>query len=357
MERIEDIWQKAFNKICPKYNIVDLLLQDVMSCTFLTDDGRELRLSTNQNMYNFSCVLQRKKYTHVARICDCFKLELPNERGELQNVFCIVSEFLKRDFSSQANVQSGINLFRDSWSNYLRRKKHLNINPYNDIDYSYSSMDDKGRKFVVERINEMDAAQIVKDVALAMEGAYEKVMKLDSDALIFPFIDNIGLAQDGNIKICNIGHKFMGLDDNYEIDTTPNSVTIIYNPCSDDVHFDKRLLMPLKVNVDGREALFLGQVDTGASSSGFTEYFYNEVALEYFGIAKTIGTTGDMDSIRTRCVVTFPNGYSTILYGGTIKDIGDVSVLIGMDLLSRCKFTFEPHHNGFKYKLTFPFMK
>lgn len=357
MERIEDIWQNAFNKVCPKYNIVDLLLQDVMSCTYLTDDGKELRLTTNQNMYNFSCVLQRKKYTHVARIYDCFKLELPNDRGELQNVFCIVSEQLQRDFAQQAIVQSGINLFRDSWCNYLSRKHPLDTNPYNDIDDSYSSKDDTGRKLVIECINEANSDQIVKDVALAMEGAYEKVMKLDSDALIFPFTDNIGLAQDGNIKICNIGHKFMGLDNNYEIVSTSNSVTVIYNPCSDDVHFDKRLLMPLKVNVDGREALFLGIVDTGASSSGFTEYFYNEMALEYFGIAKTIGTTGDMDSIRTRCFVTFPNGYSTTLYGETIKDLGNVSVLIGMDLLSKCKLIFEPYQNGFKYKLTFLFMK
>ena len=357
MERIEDIWQKAFNKVCPKYHIVDLLLQDIMSCTFLTEDGKELRLTTSQNMYNFSCVLQRKKYPHVARIYDYFKIELPDKRGELQNVFCVVSELLKRDFTTQANVQSGINLFRDSWINYLSKEHLLDLNPYNDIDYSYSSKDDKGRMLVIERINEANCDQIVKDVALAMEGAYQKVMKLDPDALIFPYTDNVGLAQDGNIKICNIGHKFMGLDDNYEIVSTSNSVAVIYNPCSDDVHFDNRLLMPLKVNVDGREALFLGLIDTGASSSGFTEYFYEEVALENFGIVKTRGTTGEMDSIRTRCLVTFPNGYSTALYGETMKDFGDVSVLIGMDLLARCKFTFESYRNGFKYKLTFPFMK
>lgn len=357
MARVEDIWQKAFNKVCTKYNIVDYLLQDVMSCTFLTDDRKELRLTTNQNMYNFSCVLQRKKYTHVASIYDCFKLELPNKRGELQNVFCIVSEHLKRDFATQAIVQSGITLFKDSWCNYLSRKHPLDTNPYIDIDDSYSSKDDTGRKLVIECINEANIDQIVKDVALAMEGAYQKVMELDSDAIIFPYTDNIGLAQDGIIKICNIGHKFMGLDNNYEIDTTPDSVTVVYNPCSDDVYFDNRLLMPLKVKFDGREALFLGQIDTGASSSGFTEYFYEEGALENFGKVKTRGTTGEMVSVRTRCLVTFPNGYSDALYGETIKDFGDVSILIGMDLLARCKFTFEPYRNGFKYKLTFPFMK
>lgn len=356
MVRIEDIWQKAFNESCSKYQIVSHLLQDFMSCTYLIEDGKELRLSLNQNMYNFSVVLQHKNYIHVASIYDCFKIELPNERGELQNVFCVVSELLKRDFASHEIVQSGINLFRDSWGNYLSRKHRLDTNPFNDIENSYSSKDDIGRKFVLESINKTETDQVVKDVALAFESAYQRIMSLDRDALIFPYTDNIGLAQDGTIKICNIGHKFMGLDDNYEIITTSDSVTVIYNPCSDDVHFDNRLLMPLKVNIDGHEALFLGQIDTGASSSGFTEYFYEEVALENFGKVKTRGTTGEMDSIRTRCLVTFPNGYSDALYGDTIKDFGDVSVLIGMDLLARCKFTFVPYRNGFKYKLTFPFL-
>ena len=353
MVKHEEIWQKAFNKLCSKYHIVDLLLQDIFSCTFLTDDGKELRLTTNQNMYNFSCVLQRKKYKHVAIIYDCFKIEIPNERGELQNVFCIVSELLKRDFAPEVNVQIGINLFKDSWIKCLSRKYRMDLNPYNDIDNAYSSKGDNCRKLVIETIKDANTDKVVKDVALAMEETYEKVMKLDPDALIFPFTDNIGLAQDGIIKICNIGHRFMGLDDNYEIYTTPNSVTVVYNPCSDDVHLDNRLLMPLKVDIDGREALFLGQIDTGASSSGFTEYFYKEAELENFGVARTMGATGEMDSIRTRCLVTFPNGYHEPLYGSTIRKFGDISVLIGMDLLSRCKFESEPYRNGFKYKLTF----
>ena len=353
-KKLSDIWMESFNERHTDYLVVSFLLEDAVSCTYLLKDGRELRIIVNQNAYSFSKVLKHKSYKHVEKIYECFKTELPNQYGEAQNVFCIVSERLQREFAPQAIVQSGINLFRDSWCNYLSRKHRLDTNPYNDIDDSYSTMDDKGRKCVVESIIEADVDQVVKDVALAMEGAYQKVMKLDSYALIPPFTDNIGLSQDGIIKICNIGHKFMGLDDNYEIDTTPNSVTIVYNPCSDDVHFDKRLLMPLKVNVDGREALFLGQIDTGASSSGFTEYFYKETALENFGLVKTRGATGEMDSIKTRCFVTFPNGYYEALHGETCKALGDVSILIGMDLLSRCKFTFEPYRNGIKYKLLFP---
>ena len=345
---------ELFNEGHPEYSIVSFLLEDTASCTYLLKDGKELRITVNQNAYSFSKILKQKNYKHIAKIYESFKTELPNEKGELENVFCIVSEQLQRDFESQTIVQSGINLFRDSWCNYLRRKHRLDTNSYNDIDNSYSSKDENGRTFVIECINEANAIQVVKDVAMAMESAYQKVMKLDSCALIFPFTDNIGLSQDGIIKICNIGHKFIGLDDNYEIDTTPNSVTIVYNPCSDDLHFDKRLLMPLKVNIDGREALFLGQIDTGASSSGFTEYFYKEAALESFGLVKTRGATGEMDSIRTRCFVTFPNGYYETLHGETCKTLGDISILLGMDLLSRCKFTLEPYRNGIKYKLLFP---
>lgn len=354
MERIEDIWQREFNKVCPKYHIVALLLQDIMSCTFLTDDGKEIRLTTNQNMYNFSCVLQRKKYPHVVRIYDCFKIELPDKRGELQNVFCVVSELLKRDFTIQANVQSGINLFRDSWINYLSKKHLLDLNPYNDIDYSYSSKDDKGRMLVIERINEANCDQIVKDVALAMEGAYQKVMKLDPDALIFPYTDNVGLAQDGNIKICNIGHKFMGLDNSYEISTDSNSITVKYDPIIDEYNVkNNQMLMPLKVLVGSNEELVLGLIDTGAMSSGFSDDFFEYASLKNLGKTTVVGCTGKREAINTFCFVTFPNGQIESLRGLTISPDAEVSIVIGMDLLSRCKFESEPYCNGFKYKLTF----
>lgn len=352
-KKLSNIWMESFNEIHSEHPIVSFLLEDAVSCTYLLRDGKELRITVNPNAYSISKVLKYKSYKHVATIYKCFKTELPNQYGEAQNVFCIVSEQLQRDFAPQAIVQSGINLFRDSWCYYLSRQHRLDTNPFNNIGNSYSSKDYIGRKLVLESIYKTETDQVVKDVALAFESAYQRLMSLDRDALIFPYTDNIGLTQDGTIKICNIGHKFMGLDDNYEIIKTSDSITVKYNPCSDDVHFDNRLLMPLKVNIDGHEALFLGQIDTGASSSGFTENFYEEVALENFGKVKTKGTTGEMDSIRTRCLVTFPNGYSDALYGETMKDMGDVSVLIGMDLLVRCKFTFEPYSNGFKYKLTF----
>lgn len=356
MRNRSEIWQKTFNEKCTNYHIVDLLLKDLTSFTYRIEDSREIRLTTNQNMYNFSNILQRKSYEHVAKIFDCFKIGLPDQCGETQNVLCVVSEPLKRDFAPRATIQSGINLFRDSWIIFLGKIYRLDFNPYINIEDAYSSANNNGRNFVVQTIKDTNAPQIVKDIALAMDEAYYRIKKLDSDSLLFPFVDNIGLAGDGKIKICNIGHKFMGLDDNYEIYTTHKSVTVVYNP-SDEMEQcqDNRMLIPLKVSIEGREVLVLGQLDTGATSSGFTESFFEEASLENFGITKILGATGIMDSIRTRCLVTFPNGYTTPLYGTTWKEVDNVSIVIGMDLLSRCKFTSEPYCNGFKYKITFPF--
>ena len=90
------------------------------------------------------------------------------------------------------------------------------------------------------------------------------------------FADNIGMSEDGEIKICNIAHAFVGLDENYEIDTTAMSVTVIYDPVVDeDFVIDRRMLISLKVDFgDGNLLPVLGQIDTGATSSGFTESFF-----------------------------------------------------------------------------------
>ena len=163
------------------------------------------------------------------------------------------------------------------------------------------------------------------------------------------------MSEYGEIKICNIGHSFIGLDDNYEIDSSISSVTVTYDPIvSEDFIRDKRMLIPLKVDFgDGRLLPVLGQIDTGATSSGFTESFFNRAALINLGKTKMCGTTGSMESVRTMCDVVFPNGRKDTLYGTTMKTMDDVSILIGMDLLSYCKFQSEPYKNGFRYKLTF----
>lgn len=114
--------------------------------------------------------------------------------------------------------------------------------------------------------------------------------------------------------------------------------------------------MLISLNVDygnGKMCPVLAQIDTGATDSGFVESFFSRASLANFGETSVRGATGKMKSIKTECLVRFPNGHETILMGSTMKDIGDVSILIGMDLLSTCKFSSEPYENGFRYKLTF----
>lgn len=357
MEQLKDIWFKAFNERCQKYQIISFLLEDIPSCTYQIEDGSELRLTTNQNMYTFSKILCKKNYKHVAKITDCFKIKLPNQYGEIRNTFCVISEPLKRDFASKAIIQSGINLLTNSWSDYLRSIYRLDTNPYISVDQAYSDRDSIGRSFVVKIIREASTKQIVKDIALALNNAYWSIKGLDPLSHLFLYTDNIGLAKNGTIKICNIGHNYMGLNSDYEIDVTSNTVTITYDPLyeDDNDYFirDNRLLIPLRTNMGGNETPVLGQIDTGASSSGFSESFYKSASLENLGKIKISGSTGVADAIKTRCIVKFPNGYIDSLHGTTCKKMDGVSVLIGMDLLSRCKFESEPFNLGFKYRLSF----
>lgn len=61
----------------------------------------------------------------------------------------------------------------------------------------------------------------------------------------------------------------------------------------------------------------------------------------------------EMEAIRTKCEVVFPNGRKEMLHGSTTKSLDDVSILVGMDMLSNCKIHFEPYNYGFKYKIIF----
>lgn len=354
MEQVSKIWQTAFNKKHTGYNIVEPILEDVYSCIYRLDDGREMRITTKSSMYNFSTALCNKTYKHIANISDCFKMVLPSQYGELQNVFCIVGEPLKRNFATRANIQSGINLFRDLWIDCIMKKHRIDSNPFIDIETAYSNLDEKARKFVVQNIKCTDATQVAKDVALAIDEAYHVIKILDTDSFWHPYPDNIGIGENGGVKICNIDHKFMGLDNNYEIVTDSNFITVRYDPLIDEYNVkNNQMLMPLKVLIGGNEELVLGLIDTGATSSGFSDDFFEYASLKNLGKTTVKGSTGNRESIKTFCFVTFPNGQVESLRGSTISSDAEVSIVIGMDLLSRCKFESEPYRNGFKYKLTF----
>ncbi len=47
------------------------------------------------------------------------------------------------------------------------------------------------------------------------------------------------------------------------------------------------------------------------------------------------------------------HGRKEMLHGSTMKSLDDVSILVGMDMLSNCKIHFEPYNYGFKYKIIF----
>lgn len=358
-KKLCDIWMQSFNERHPECIIDSFLLEDAASCTYLLEDGKELRLTVNQNAYNFSKVLKPRFYKHVAKVFKCFKTELPDQEGNEQNVFCIISEHLKRDFAPQPIIQSGINLFRNLWCEHLSLSHSIIDNPYVDIENAYAKNSNAVKRFVVNGIKGADTNSTVKGTALALCNAYDRIKMLDSHAILFPYTDNIGLSENGIIKICNIGHMFMGLSNSYEIESTATSVTIFYDPIHDAEYAqffirDQRMLMPLIVDIDGEETLFLGKIDTGAMASAFSKRLYDMASLPYFEETKAGGIGGIVDAVQTACTVKFPNGYVRTLRGFAVPDIIGVDILIGMDLLAYCKFSSEPYKCGFKYKLTFP---
>lgn len=353
--RISEIWMEEFNQIYSSYHINRYLLEDAHSCIYELEDGRELRISVSTMMYHFAKQIRSKSYKHVVRIDDCFKLSLKNQYNEITNVFCIVSERLDRNFAPREVKQSGINLFRNIWSEYLKCSQSVLICPDVNIEQAYADNDTEGKKHVIQRIKEYTSNQIVKDIALSLHDTYRKIKNLDSNSSLYMFADNIGMSEDGEIKICNIAHAFVGLDENYEIDTTTTSVTVTYDPIvNEDFVIDNRMLIPLKVDSGDSNLLpVLGQIDTGAAISGFTESFFERASLMNLGKTTTRGVAGEMEAVRTKCEVVFPNGRKETLYGSTMKSLDDVSILIGMDLLSFCKFYFEPYKYGFRYKISF----
>ena len=125
---------------------------------------------------------------------------------------------------------------------------------------------------------------------------------------LIPNRGNIGLSENGIIKICNIGHMFMGLSNSYEIESNTAFVMILYDPVHDAEYNqffikDHRMLMPLIIDIDGEEILFLGRIDIGATALAFTERLYDMTSLPNFGETKTSGIGGEVDSIQTACKV------------------------------------------------------
>lgn len=97
-KNINEIWREAFNSRNPRYYLMDVVLDDAFSCVYSLEGNREMRISTDTRVYHFSKYLMNQKLQHTAIIYDCFKTILPNQYGDEENVFCIVSEALNRNF-------------------------------------------------------------------------------------------------------------------------------------------------------------------------------------------------------------------------------------------------------------------
>lgn len=349
---IDKIQMEAFNAKFPKYEIVSILLYDKCSCVYLLSSGIELRITTIASVYHISKELRNKQFKHVAKIIECFSTTLPNEYNIEEKYFCIISERLVREFKPKGVVQSGINLFRNTW-----RECFKPFSQFDNVDVAieerYASKDAEAEKLVLETILCSGNHEDVVQIAIALHDALRTIKELDSDSYIHMSTDYIGLSGDGIIKICNIDHEFIGLDNCYEIDVQENSVAVKYNPAENCI-CDRNLPMPLKVGLGhGEKVSVLAIIDTGAVCSGFSNSFFERAGLPNLGQTAISGTTGNRESIDTKCDVEFPNGHKTTLVGCTMVDHGEVCILIGMDLLMHCKFSLEPYKNGFKYELIF----
>lgn len=354
--KIRDIWMEAFNERFSNYHITKFILEDGSSCSYLLDSGQELRITVNKDMYDFSKELKNVFHKHLVKISECFKVHLPNERGDEEYVFCIICEKLNRSFQPRAVVQAGINLFRDIWIEYLTSVHRLRSNPYVSIEEAYVNKDYQGIDYVKEGIEKIESSKIIKDIAFAFSEAFAKVKIVDQGALIYWYPDNIGMSEDNIIKICNIGHRYRAVDENHDVNYDSTSVTVTYDPIleSDNI-VDMRMLIPVKVNLtDTIQNRVVAQIDTGACSSAFTTNFFERAMLNNLGDTIIGGVTGKMESVKTQCEVEFPNGYKAVLEGVRMRNMDDVSILIGMDFLSKCELHSEPYKNGLKYKITFP---
>lgn len=352
---LDTIWERNFKERYPKYQIKRKQATSIYSSVYLLEENKELQITLNRSNFEFAKKIKQRRYKHVAKIYDCFKAILPDKNGEEQYVYCIVSEVINRNYFSESTIQTAIKLFRETWSDYFKSINALDESIDVCIEKAYALNDKSSRNVVFHKLMSSGYDSQVLNIVLALNDVYSKVKELDSRSVIYLNTENIGVSADSVVKICNIGSNFVVLDENYETDTTSNSVTITYDPLLlGDVKKDYRLLLPMDVILDNGKLLpVLGQIDTGATMSGVTMSLFQKASLANLGKVKLDSSTGSDESILTECKVIFPNKYKATLRASVMNIPDGVQVIIGMDLLSKCKLHSEPHNFGFRYKLTF----
>lgn len=190
-----------YNETRPNDKIIEEVFSNGMSCTYILQSRKELRMIADKNTYHFlKEVVMPQNFRHVAKITECFEIKIPSGYAR-KYTLCIVSEPLNRGFINEGTKQSGINFFYDIWAEYL----HSRVSDiYNLVDKAYFSKDSKGEEYVLRKIEASDKSVEEKKVAIALNGAFRDIMSL-GPAMIWPSPLNIGLSDDGIVKITHIG--------------------------------------------------------------------------------------------------------------------------------------------------------
>ena len=190
-----------YNETRPYDKIIEEVFSNDVSSTYILQSRKELRMIADEKTYHFlKEVVMPQNFRHVAKITECFMINIPS--GYTRNyTFCIVSEPLNRGLINERTKQSGINYFYDVWAEYLHCRAS---DVYGRVDEAYFSKDSVGEEFILRSIEASDKSVEEKKVAIALNGAFRDVMSL-GPAIIWPSPLNIGVADDGVVKITHIG--------------------------------------------------------------------------------------------------------------------------------------------------------
>jgi hypothetical protein len=190
-----------YNRIRPNDKIVREVFSNSMSSTYILQSRKELRMFADERTYHFlKDIVMPHKIKHVATITECFEIEMSSCDNK-ECFYCVISEPLNRDFISEEAKQSGINLFRDAWMEYL----HCTVTDiYCRIDEAYASKDSAGEKYLLQCLESSGKSPEEIKVAIALNDAFKGVMSL-GPAIIWPNPINIGLSDDDVVKITHIG--------------------------------------------------------------------------------------------------------------------------------------------------------
>lgn len=191
----------SFNfKFSPQYgSIVRVIFENGAICMCLLDNMKELHITNDQRIFKMSQMLLTKDFKHVAQTYDCVELEQVDERGDNDNLYYVICEYLQRETLFNDEKQAGINLFVETWEKALGTSADI----HNKIARLYADKE-KEKELEVETLLNSMSASGARTIALALHDAYRDIFELNPNAMIWPLSVNIGIS-DGLVKVTNIG--------------------------------------------------------------------------------------------------------------------------------------------------------